>query len=160
MLFQGMRTFMIIWSGQLVSTIGSGLTSFALGVWIYQETGSTTLFALNLLAYTLPNLLLSPIAGALADRWDRRLLMILSDTGAGISTLIIAILAFTQNLEIWHIYLATAFNAGFSTFQWPAYSAATTLLVPKNQLGRAGGMLQVGEAVSQLITPAIAARCW
>ncbi len=154
--FKGMRTFSVIWAGQLVSTIGSGLTGFALGVWIYQETGSTTLFALNMLAYALPSILLSPIAGALADRWDRRIVMILSDTGAGISTLMIAILAFTNNLETWHVYLATAINSGFSTFQWPAYSAATTLLVPKGQLGRAAGMLQIGEAVSQLVAPAIA----
>ncbi len=155
-IFHGMRIFIIVWSGQFVSTIGSGLTSFALGVWIYQETGSTTLFALNLLAYALPSLLLSPIAGALADRWDRRLMMILSDTGAGISTLAIAILAITNHLEVWHIYLATAINSGCSTFQWPAYSAATTLLVPKDQLGRAAGMVQIGEAISQLIAPAIA----
>ncbi len=155
-IFQGMRTFVIVWAGQFVSTIGSSLTGFALGVWIYQKTGSTTLFALNLLAYALPSLFLSPIAGALADRWDRRLMMILSDTGAGISTLVIAILAFTQHLEVWHIYLATAINSGCSTFQWPAYSAATTLLVPKEQLGRAAGMVQIGEAISQLIAPAIA----
>lgn len=155
-IFQGMRTFVIVWAGQFVSTIGSGLTGFALGVWIYQETGSTTLFAFNLLAYALPSLLLSPIAGALADRWDRRLMMMLSDTGAGFSTLAIAILAFTNHLEVWHIYLATAVNSGCSTFQWPAYSAATTLLVPKDQLGRAAGMVQIGEAISQLIAPAIA----
>ncbi len=155
-MFKGMRTFIIVWAGQFVSIIGSGLTGFALGVWIYQETGSTTLFAINLLAYAVPSLVLSPIAGALVDRWDRRLLMILSDTGAGISTLMIAILAFTHHLEVWHIYLATAINSGCSTFQWPAYSAATTLLVPKDQLGRAAGMVQIGEAVSQLIAPAIA----
>lgn len=155
-LFQGMRVFLVVWAGQLISTIGSGLTVFALDVWIYQETGSITLFALNMLAYAMPSLLLSPIAGALADRWDRRLLMILSDTGAGLSTLVIAILAFTHHLEVWHIYLATIVNASCGTFQWPAYSAATTLLVPKNQLGRASGMLQIGEATSQLIAPAIA----
>lgn len=155
-MFEGMRTFVVVWAGQFVSIIGSGLTSFALGVWIYQETGSTTLFALNLLAYALPSLVLSPVAGALADRWDRRLLMMVSDTGAGISTLIIAILAATNQLEIWHIYLATAVNSSCSTFQWPAYSAATTLLVPKDQLGRAAGMVQIGEAVSQLLAPAIA----
>jgi MFS family permease len=155
-MFQGMRTFAIVWVGQFISTIGSGLTGFALGVWIYQETGSTTLFALNLLAYALPSLFLSPIAGALADRWDRRLLMMLSDTGAGLSTLMIAILAFTNHLEVWHIYLATAINSGCSAFQWPAYSAATTLLAPKDQLGRAAGMVQIGEAISQLLAPAIA----
>ena len=153
---KGMRTFFVIWSGQLVSTIGSGLTGFALGVWIYQETGSVTLFALNMLAYALANLLVSPIAGVLVDRYDRRWVMILSDTGAGLATLSIALLYVTGNLEVWNIILATAFTSAFSAFQWPAYSAVTTLLVPKEQLGRAGGMVQIGEAISQLLAPAAA----
>ncbi len=152
----GMRTFSIIWFGQVVSTIGSGLTGFALGVWVYQTTGSTTLFALNLLAFTLPNLLVAPFAGALADRWDRRWVMILSDSGASLSTLAVLLLVLTNHLQVWHIYLLTAWNAAFTTLQWPAYSAATTLLVPKSQLGRAGGMVQIGEALSQLISPALA----
>jgi DHA3 family macrolide efflux protein-like MFS transporter len=153
---RGMRTFFMIWSGQLVSTIGSGLTGFALGVWIYQETGSVTLFAMNMLAFAVPNLLVSPFAGALVDRWDRRWVMIMSDTGAGLATLSIALLYMTGNLAVWNIILATAFNSAFSTFQWPAYSAVTTLLVPKEQLGRAGGMVQIGEAISQLLAPAAA----
>ena len=153
---RGMRTFLVIWSGQLVSTLGSNLTGFALGVWIYQETGSTTLFAINMLAFAIPTLIMSPFAGALVDRYDRRVMMIVSDTGAGLSTLAIAILLFTNNLEIWHIFIATAFNAAFTSFQWPAYSAVTSLLVPKDQLGRAGGMVQIGQAVSQLLAPAAA----
>jgi MFS family permease len=151
-----MRTFLVIWSGQLVSTIGSGLTGFALGVWIYQETGSTMLFAMNMLAFAIPTLIMSPFAGALVDRYDRRWMMILSDTGAGLSTLAVAILLFTNNLEIWHIFIATAFNAAFTSFQWPAYSAVTSLLVPKEQLGRSSGMVQIGQAVSQLLAPAAA----
>lgn len=153
---RGMRTFFVIWSGQLVSTLGSGLTSFALGVWIYERTGSITLFALNMLAFVLPNLLVSPFAGALVDRWDRRRVMIMSDTGAGLSTLAIVILMSLGRLEVWHVILISAWNSAFTTFQWPAYSAATTLLVPKKQLGRAGGMVQIGEAISSLVSPAVA----
>ncbi len=153
---QNLRTFLVIWFGQLVSTLGSGLTGFALGVWIYQKTGSTTLFALNLLAFAIPNLVVSPLAGALVDRWDRRWAMIMSDTGAGLSTVMVALLYFTGQLEVWHVYILTAINAAFTTFQWPAYSAVTTLLVPKSQLGRAGGMVQIGEAISALASPAIA----
>jgi MFS transporter, DHA3 family, macrolide efflux protein len=152
----GMRVFSIVWFGQLVSSIGSGLTGFALGVWIYQQTGSTTLFAVNILMYTVPNLLVSPLAGALVDRWDRRLVMILSDAGAGLSTMVIALLFLSGRLEIWHIYVATAFNSGFGAFQWPAYSAATTLLVPKKHLGRASGMTQTSEAIASLVSPAMA----
>jgi DHA3 family macrolide efflux protein-like MFS transporter len=151
-----MQTFYIIWFGQLISTIGSGLTGFALGVGIYQETGSVTSFALFIFSFMLPGVLLSPIAGALADRWPRRWVMILSDSGAGLSTSAIWLLLATGNLETWHIYIATLFNAAFTTFQWPAYSAATTMLVSKENLGRASGMVQIGEAISQLFSPAIA----
>jgi MFS transporter, DHA3 family, macrolide efflux protein len=155
-LSHGMRVFSIIWFGQLVSTLGSGLTGFALGVWIYQETGSTTLFALNMLAYALPNLLMSPIAGVLADRFDRRWVMVLSDSGAMGGTLVVLSLLMVGRLEIWHVYIATALYSAANAFQWPAYSAATTMMVPKSQLGRAGGMVQIGEAISQLVSPAVA----
>ncbi|MBN1147447.1 MAG: MFS transporter [Anaerolineales bacterium] len=153
---RGMLVFSVVWGGQLVSTLGSGLTSFALGIYIYEQTGSATLFAVNLLVWILPNIALSPLAGVLADRWDRRLVMMLSDSGAGLSSLFVIVMLLGGDLQVWHVYLATFFNSAFSAFQWPAYSAATSLLVPKEQLGRAGGMKQVGEAISQLATPAAA----
>lgn len=153
---RGMKVFGVVWFGQLVSTLGSGLTGFALGVWIYQETGSTTLFALNMLAYALPNLLVSPFAGVLADRFDRRWVMVFSDSGAMVGTLVVLSLLLLGRLEIWQIYIATALYSAANAFQWPAYSAATTMLVPKSQLGRAGGMVQIGEAISQLVSPAVA----
>ncbi len=109
-----------------------------------------------MLAWVLPNLLLSPVAGVLADRWDRRLVMIFADTGAALSSLFIIVMLFTGELQVWHVYVSGFFNAAFSTFQWPAYSAATAQLVPKHHLGRAGGMTQIGDAISQLAGPAIA----
>lgn len=154
--FREMRTFSIIWLGQCVSIVGSGLTRFALGLWVYQQTGSVTRFAFIALASILPHLLLSPLAGALVDRWDRRKAMILSDIGAGVSTFMIALLFFTHRLEVWHIYLATAMSAACGTFQWPAYTAAITLLVPKKNLGRANGMVQFGQAASEILTPILA----
>ncbi len=153
---RSMRTFIIIWFGQLISTIGSGLTSFALGVWIYEQTGSPTLFAINLLVYFLPRIILSPFAGVIADRIDRRIVMLVSDSFAALGTLGIAILLYTGNLAIWHIYIASVLISIANTLQWPAYSAATTLLVPKKHLGRAGGMSQVGDAIGSLIAPGVA----
>ncbi|MGC9346997.1 MAG: MFS transporter, partial [Anaerolineae bacterium] len=150
------KTFIIVWIGQLVSTLGSALTSFALGVWVYETTGSPTLYAVTLVVHTLPRIGLSPVAGVIADRWDRRRVMILSDTGAGLSSLFVIVMLLTGRLEVWHVYLSTLFNSAFSTFQWPAYSAATSLLVPKRHLGRAGGLTQIGDAISQLASPAIA----
>lgn len=154
--FHEMKTFTIIWFGQLISLVGSGLTSFALGLWVYQSTGSVTQFALIALCTVLPRLVLSPLAGVLVDRWDRRWTMILSDIGAGLSTFVIAILFFTGRLEVWHIYLASAVSSAFGTFQWPAYAASITLLVPKRNLGRANGMVQFGEAASEILAPVLA----
>lgn len=147
------RTFLVVWSGQLVSLVGSSLTGFALAVWVFRETGSATRLALVLLATAFPPILLGPFAGALVDRWDRRWSMILSDTGAAVGTLIIAALHFTDNLEIWHLYPALALSAAFATLQFPAYSAATSLLVSKQHYGRAAGMVQVAEAVGQIVGP-------
>ncbi|MEL6165113.1 MAG: MFS transporter, partial [Cyanobacteria bacterium J06628_3] len=87
-----MRIFILIWFGQIVSVTGSGLTNFALDIWVYQKTGSVTQFALLILFNTLPFVLISPIAGVLADRFSRRWLMILSDLCAGLCTLTIALL--------------------------------------------------------------------
>lgn len=151
-----MKVFILIWFGQLISLIGSNLTSFALGVRVYQNTGSATQFALITFCSTLPLVLVSPIAGTLVDRWSRRWTMILSDSGSGFCTLLIALLVSTGTLEVWHIYLVTALNSIFSAFQWPAYTAATTLLVPKEQLSRASGMVQSAEGVAQILSPAIA----
>jgi MFS transporter, DHA3 family, macrolide efflux protein len=150
------RTFLIIWIGQLVSLLGSSLTTFALGVWIYEQTGSATQFAVNLLAYILPTILAAPVAGLVTDRYDRRLVMIGSDMLAGISTLTVLVLFATNNLAVWHVYVATFLSAAANTFQWPAYGAATTMLVPKDQLGRASGLTQSAEAASELLGPAIA----
>ncbi len=152
---KGMLTFTIVWAGQLVSTLGSGLTSFALGIWIYQTTGSATLFVINILVWTLPNVLVSPLVGVISDRWDRRLVMIMGDCGAGLSSLFVVLVLFFGDLQIWHIYTATFFSAAFSAFQWPAFSAATSTLVSKKNLGRAAGMSQIGDAITHLATPAI-----
>jgi MFS family permease len=152
----GFKAFLLVWFGQMVSLTGSGLTSFALGVWVFLGTGSATLFALISLFANLPAVLLGPIAGALVDRWDRRKAMIFSDSGAALCTLAVFILLSLDRLEIWHIYLLTGLSAGFAAFQWPAYTASVTLLVPKEQYGRASGMMQTAEAVAQIAAPVTA----
>ena len=146
----------MLWTGQTVSAIGSSLTAFSLGVWVFQKSGSVTQFALIFLLAALPRIVLAPIAGALVDRWNRRTAMLLSDTGAALSTLAIALLLWADRLAIWHIYAATAVGATFGALQWLAYSAATTQLVEKKDRGRANGMIQTSFALSQLVAPAIA----
>ena len=151
-----MQIFAIVWVGQLVSLIGSGLTSFALGVWVYQRTGSVTQFALISLSIILPSIVVAPIAGVFVDRWDRRQIMLIGDSGASLSTLVIAILLFVGHLEIWHIYLATAVSSACKSIQMSAYTAATTLLVPKEYLGRANGLVYLGQSLAQLLSPILA----
>lgn len=151
-----MRYFLLMWSGQLVSVIGTNLTSFALGVWVYQKTGSATQFALVVFFVTLPGIILSPFGGVIADRWDRRLMIMLCDFGSGLCVLVTAVLLYFQRLEVWHIYVISGFKSVFIMSQAPAYMAATTLLVPKRHLGRAGGMMQLNEAVGQIAGPFLA----
>ena len=151
-----MKTFLVIWAGQVVSSLGSNLTGFALGVWTYQQTGSATLFAFITLATTVPGMLLSPLAGALVDRWDRRWAMILADGGAGLATLALALLIWKGHLELWHMYVLMAIISAFGSISWPAFSAAVTMMVPSRHLGRANGMTQLGEAAAQILAPVLA----
>ncbi len=149
----GMQIFTLIWFGQMISLIGAQLTNFALGVWVYQQTGSVTQFSLISLFTSLPIILISPVAGTLVDQFPRRWMMVFSDLGAGIATGVIAILLTAGDLTFWHICVAASIVSCFSAFQLPAYTSATTLLVPEQDLARANGMLQIGEAVGSLIAP-------
>jgi DHA3 family macrolide efflux protein-like MFS transporter len=151
-----MKKFILVWSGQSISVIGSGLTSFALGVWVYQKTGSATQFALLSFFSMLPGILAQPFAGALADRWNRRRMLVLCDAGAGACTLIVALLIYAGWLEVWHIYILNAVNSVFRVSQVPAYMAAVTLLVPKRHFGRSAGMMQFSDAVAEIAPPALA----
>lgn len=151
-----MTTFLIIWFGQLVSIIGSGLTQFAIGVYVYQVTGSATQLSLILLVATLPRLLVAPFAGALVDRWDRRWVMIVSDSVAALSTVFIWSLLAIGDLQVWHIAIAVTTGGIAGVFQFPAYMAATTLLVPKEHYGRASGLNQLAFAIGQIASPGLA----
>ena len=153
---RGMRTFVVIWAGQVLSLMGSGLSGFALGVWVFQRTGSATQFAMIALAATLPAVLASPLAGVMVDRWDRRRVMILSDSIAALGTAALALLYWRGALELWHILVASALGATMGAFQGPAYQASVTLLVPKEQYGRASGMAQMGQALAGVLSPLLA----
>lgn len=151
-----MRKFIIIWIGQLISTIGSGLTGFALSIWIYQETGQAAPFVYTALFNSLPVVMFSLFAGAVVDRLNRRWVMILTDVGAALSTLIVFLLYLNGNLEVWHIYVSSFFASLFNTFQLPAFNASITMLVPKEQLTRANGLVQTGASLEGLLAPVLA----
>ena len=150
----GFRAFTVVWAGQLVSLVGSGLTRFALGIWVYQATGSVTLFTLIALFSRLPGLVVAPFAGALVDRWDRRWTMLGAGTGAGLLTGGLALLLWADALETWHVYVFVAAGSLFEAFHWPAYIASSTLMVPRRHLGRIGGMMQLGQAAAGTLAPA------
>lgn len=152
----GMKSFLVIWFGQVISVMGSALTSFVLGVWVFQQTGSVTQYSLILMAALVPGILLAPLAGVLVDRWDRRSAMILSDSAAAAITLIVAALFYLDRLETWHLYVLLAIASLCRAIQTPAYTAATTLLVPKEQFARANGMVQMGQALSLVVGPGVA----
>lgn len=152
----GLRTFFTIWVGQLISVVGSQLTGFALGVWVYDQTHSVSLIALTQIALGAPFVFLSPLAGVLADRWNRRTAMIVSDVGAGLVVLVAALLYINNLLQPWMVIPINFFIAAFATLMWPAFTASVTLLVPKEQYGRANGFVQLGEALPQIAGPAIA----
>lgn len=153
----GIKAFIVLWLGQLVSLIGSRITNFGLRVVVFQTTASVTQLALISVCTVLPIILLSPFAGVIVDRFDRRRVIIISDSGAFLTTVAIALLLLTGNLEVWHIYLTTAISSAFSAFQWPANIASVSMLVPKKHLARASGLTQLGKAISQLISPLLGA---
>lgn len=152
----GVRAFGLVWGGQLISAIGSGLTNFALGVWVYQKTGSVTQFAGIAFFGALPGLLVAPMVGVLVDRWDRRTVMLWTNGLSGLRTLAVAALLWQGALQIWHVYVAVAFVSVFRTFHLTAYMAATTLLVPKKHLARASGLVQLGQAAAETLAPVLA----
>lgn len=152
----GMRAFVFIWIGQVVSLLGTAMSRFALSLWAWDLTGSATALALVGLFSFAPGVLLSPVAGVLVDRLDRKLTMIVSDLAAGLSTIVIFFLHASGNLEIWHLYVAGAFAGAFESFQFPAYSAAVSTMLPKSQYARASGMLGLAESASGIFAPVIA----
>jgi hypothetical protein len=152
----GFRNFFTMWFGQVISLLGSGLTAFAVGVWVYQETGNVTLFTLIAVSAALPATLLSPVAGVLVDRFDRKWVLVISDTGAALSSLGLLALFSFDALQLWHIYVLVGINAVFNTLQFPAFSASITMLIPKQHFGRASGMMQFGFSGTQVLAPLLA----
>ena len=151
-----MTGFTIVWAGQIVSVLASTMTQFALTIWAYQETGSATALGIISAAFIVPFLLLSPIAGVMVDRHNRKLMMMVSDLTAVVPTAGILILYTSGSLQIWHLYVAAVINGLGNTFQWPAYSAAISTMVPKEYYSRANGMMSLVESVPGVLAPLLA----
>ncbi len=152
----GMKTFTIIWFGQLISLVGTAMTRFALMIWAYEQTGQATTLALIGFFSFILYVILSPFAGVVADRFDRRKVMLFTDMGAGVMTVGILLLYATGNLEIWHVYVLEALTGAFEAFQIPAKSAVISVLVPKELYARANGMRALSNSAPNVIAPFLA----
>jgi MFS transporter, DHA3 family, macrolide efflux protein len=152
----GFRAFLILWSGQFVSLAGSALSGFALGVRVYQLTGSVTELGLVYMLVFVPQILFSPFAGSLVDRWGRKRALLVSNGGSMIVALALAALLATHSFTVWNVYVATAAYSLLSALQLPAFGSTVPLLVSKQDLGRANGMLLLATSTSQVLAPVVA----
>lgn len=152
-----MRSFTILWLGQIVSLIGSAMTWFAFTIWAWETTGRASALATISFFAFLPTVLFSPVAGAFVDRWNRKLVMLLSDLATAIGTLTVFLIYTFGDLQIWHIYIVSILAGFFTAFQYPAYAAAVTTMLSKEDYVRAEGMLGSGRALSGILAPIFAA---
>jgi amino acid adenylation domain-containing protein len=152
----GMRTFWMIWLGQLISGIGTGLGSFTLGLWIYQQRSSATQLALVGTVAMITGLTLGPFAGAIADRFDRRKVLLFTDLGSAAMTILLATALYTGLMRVQYVYIMAVVMTIFGTFHRPAFSASIALLVPRRQLVRAGAMGQVAGSTAGILCPPLA----
>ena len=150
------RQFLILWTGQLLSKTGSGISAFAIGIYILNKTGSTTAFSMLLLAAFLPSVLLNPVGGIIADRKDRRFLIALGDSGSASGVLIIALSLFLDGNYIL-LFTGVSVISVFTALHSPAYKASVTDMLDESLYSKAAGMMQLAEASRYIISPAIAA---
>ena len=148
--------FMLLWSGGFISAIGSGLTSFGLGVYIFQQTGKASQMALVTLLAFLPSLLLGPVAGVLADRHDRRLLMVLGDSLSAVGLLFILVSLMQGEARLWQICVGVTISSVFASLLEPAYKATITDLLDPEQYSKASGLVQIAGSAKYLVSPVLA----
>ena len=149
--------FFTIWTGQAFSLLGSSLVQFALIWWITQKTGSATILATVTLVSILPQIVLGPLAGALVDRWNRRIVMMVADSLIAGASLILVYLFASGTVQVWHIFAISMIRSAGGAFHWPAMSASTSLMVPEKQLARVAGMNQTLNGAMNIVAPPLGA---
>jgi MFS family permease len=159
----GMRAFLIVAAGQFISIVGSAMSQYAITIWSWEfltkikpvDDPATAMALVGFFSFA-PTVVLSPIAGALVDRWNRKLVMMMVDITALLAAIVIFLLYSSNQLEIWHLYLTGAFVSAFRAFHFPAYSASISLMVPKQQYARADALLGLTESLSTIFAPLVA----
>ena len=152
----GMIGFTIVWLGQIVSVLATNMSAFALTIWVFEMTGSATALGLMQVFFITPLLIITPFAGVLVDRHNRKLMMMVSDLTAGLATVVILVLQAFGVLEVWHLYAAAIFQGLGNAFQWPAYSAVISTMIPKEKYGRANGLMSLVEIGPGVLAPMLA----
>jgi MFS family permease len=150
------RTFYVLMATQVLSILGSGMTSFAIGVWVFTQTGDTTPLMLVAVFATVPMMLFTGIGGVIADRMNRRWLIILGDAGQAVPTLLLMLAFATGTFQLWMLYLATIVQTLFVLLQQPAIEASITMLVPDEERNRANAIRQISQPAAGLVAPALA----
>jgi MFS transporter, DHA3 family, macrolide efflux protein len=140
----------------VASLFGAHLAGFVFGVWVYQQTKSVTAFSLIYFFTVLPEIALLPVAGIIVDKFDRRLVMLVGVLGSGLCGVVLATLALMGQLQLWHIYLLLMISSAFESVQFPALSASITLLVSRDNLSRANGMVSLGTSIAMVAAPVLA----
>ena len=151
-----LKQYLLLWSTQSLSTLGSGMTSYALTLWLYQKTGLALETAMLQICPFAPYVLMSIFAGALSDRWNKKLTMLGCDLFAAMSTVAVLVLALTGRLAGWHLYLINAFNGLMNTIQRPAGEVAATMLIPKESYQRTSGLRSLSDSLNNILTPVFA----
>lgn len=154
--FIEMRTFLALWLSQALSGLGSAMTTYAITIWTYTKYGSALMTAILMVSSYAPYVLMSIFAGALSDRWEKKITMLACDSAAALSTVIILVLIKADMLQIWHIYIINAVNGLMNTIQQPACEVAVTRILPKKYYQKVGGMRYLSSSANSLLTPIIA----
>jgi DHA3 family macrolide efflux protein-like MFS transporter len=147
------KKFFVLWSSQAASLFGSAVVQFALAWYLTRETGSATVLATALMVAMIPQIVLGPFVGPLVDRWNRKKIMILADLYVMLLTVVLVVLFYTNNIEIWHIYLIMIARAVGDTFQMPALGASIPMIVPEEHLVRANGLFQMLQNGIKVVAP-------
>lgn len=151
-----MRTFYGLVLTQVLSMIGSRISGLAISIYIFQQTGNATPLTLVSFFFILPQVVAAGLAGALADRWNRRYVLMLSDAGQAVGSLLLLVSFASGNFQLWHLYAVTLLQSIFGVFQGPAFQASMTLMIPDDQRDRANAIQQMTGPLSGIIAPALA----
>lgn len=153
---QGFKGFFLMSIGQFLSMVGSSMTQFGLSIWIWKTTGNATPFSIITTLFFVPNLIFSPFAGALIDRWPLKRSLIIPDFAAGIVTILTLILYILNKLNLPFLYVASFISGTFNSFQWPAYSVTISVMLKKEEYGKANGLFSMVENGPMIIAPILA----